>query len=244
MLPPQPCIRLDRASFAWPDGTPVFADLTLALGPGRTGLVGANGTGKSTLLRLIAGELRPTAGSVDVDGVLGYLPQTLPLGAGQTVAGILGVASTLAALRAIEGGDAGTASFAAVGDDWDIEERMAAVIDRLGLGEVGPERNVATLSGGQRMALGLAALLLREPDILVLDEPTNNLDLASVRQLEGALAAYRGGLVVASHDRAFLGEIGITCWLRLEPGRGPVTTDRAGALGEVGRREGEGNQAR
>ncbi|CAA9540058.1 MAG: Bis-ABC ATPase SCO6720 [uncultured Thermomicrobiales bacterium] len=224
MLRPQPVIRLDRASFAWPDGTPVFADLTLALGPGRTGLVGANGTGKSTLLRLIAGELRPTSGTVDVEGVLGYLPQTLPLAAGQTVAGILGVASTLAALRAIEGGDAGAAYFAAVGDDWDIEERMAAVLDRLGLGEVGPERTVATLSGGQTMALGLAALLLREPDILVLDEPTNNLDLVARERLYGVVAGWRGCLLVAGHDRDLLGrmdriaELGADGQLRLYGG--------------------------
>ncbi|MBA3416330.1 MAG: ATP-binding cassette domain-containing protein, partial [Chloroflexia bacterium] len=100
MLRPQFGIRLTQATFAWPDGTPVFTDLSLALGLGRTGLVGANGAGKSTLLRLIVGELRPTAGSVEVEGVLGYLPQTLPLAADQTVAGILGVAETLAALRA------------------------------------------------------------------------------------------------------------------------------------------------
>ncbi|HYO29957.1 MAG TPA: ABC-F family ATP-binding cassette domain-containing protein [Thermomicrobiales bacterium] len=204
MSHPTPGIRLTRTSFAWPDGTPVFADLSLALGPGRTGLVGPNGAGKSTLLRLIVGEMAPTTGSVDLDGVLGYLPQTLPLAAEQTVAGILGVAETLVAMRAIEGGDANPEHFAVVGDDWDVEERMAAVLTRLGLRDVGPERTVATLSGGQVMTIGLAALLLREPDVLVLDEPTNNLDLDARRRLYDLVAGWRGCLLVAGHDRDLL----------------------------------------
>ena len=224
MLRSQLGIRLTLASFAWPDGTTVFTDLALALGLGRTGLVGANGAGKSTLLRLIAGELRPTAGAVAVEGVLGYLPQTLSLAADQTVAGILGVAETLAALRAIEDGDSDAAHFAAVGDDWDIEERLAAVLARLGLSGIEPKRTVATLSGGQTMALGLAALLLREPDVLVLDEPTNNLDLEARERLYALVAGWRGCLLVAGHDRDLLGrmdrivEVGADRQLRLYGG--------------------------
>ncbi|QYN25507.1 ATP-binding cassette domain-containing protein [Amycolatopsis sp. DSM 110486] len=76
-------------SFSWTDGTPVFEDLSFTLGPGRTGLVAPNGAGKSTLLKLIAGELHPLAGSVTTDGVLGYLPQTLPLAGEPTVAEVL-----------------------------------------------------------------------------------------------------------------------------------------------------------
>lgn len=65
-------------SFSWPDDTPVFSALSFSVGSGRTGLVAPNGSGKSTLLKLLAGELRPGAGSVTVDGTLGYLPQSLP----------------------------------------------------------------------------------------------------------------------------------------------------------------------
>jgi ATPase subunit of ABC transporter with duplicated ATPase domains len=104
-------------------------------GKGRTGLVAPNGAGKSTLLRLIAGELRPRAGFVAVAGVLGYLPQSLPLTGELTVAEVLGVAAVLDALAAIESGDPSEEHFATIGDDWDVEERTRAQLDRLGLGD-------------------------------------------------------------------------------------------------------------
>ena len=129
-------IVCSNLSFSWPDDTPVFEDLSFTVGGGRTGLVAPNGAGKSTLLRLIAGELRPSGGSVTVDGVLGYLPQNLPLAGDLTVAEVLGVAAGIAALHAIEAGDAGEEHFATIGDDWDIEERTRAELDRLGLGDV------------------------------------------------------------------------------------------------------------
>src|SRR5258708_5123943 len=93
-------------SFSWPDDTPVFQNLSFTVGGGRTGLVAPNGAGKSTLLKLIAGELRPGGGSVSVDGVLGYLPQSLPLAGDLTVAEVLGVAEVIRALDAVESGDA------------------------------------------------------------------------------------------------------------------------------------------
>src|ERR1700722_6272997 len=92
-------------SFSWPDDTPVFQDLSFAVGEGRTGLVAPNGAGKSTLLKLIAGEYRPARGSVAVSGVLGYLPQTLPLDGDLTVAEVLGISEVISALNAIESGD-------------------------------------------------------------------------------------------------------------------------------------------
>src|SRR5690349_24628761 len=87
-------------SFSWPDDTPVFDDLTVSVPAGRNGLVAANGTGKTTLLRLIAGDLTPTGGTITVGGVLGYLPQHLPFAQDQTVAQVLGVDRTIAALHA------------------------------------------------------------------------------------------------------------------------------------------------
>ncbi|MFE3445974.1 ABC-F family ATP-binding cassette domain-containing protein [Nocardia sp. NPDC059180] len=191
-------------TFTWPDDTPVFRDLSFSVPGGRTGLVAPNGAGKSTLLRLIAGDLRPVGGSVSVDGVLGYLPQTLPLTGDLTVAEILGIAPILASLDAVESGDTGEEHFTTIGTDWDIEERTRAQLNRLGLGDIPFTRRLHTLSGGQIVSLGLAAQLLRRPDVLLLDEPTNNLDLAARRKLYDVLGDWNGCLLLVSHDRALL----------------------------------------
>ena len=190
--------------FAWPDGTSVLEDLHLTIGPGRTGLVGLNGAGKSTLLKLIAGELTPTEGSVRTTGEVGHLPQTVHLDTALRVDEALGVAATRAALRAIEDGDASEENFAAVGDDWDVEERSRAALDQLGLEHIGLDRTIGEVSGGEAVLLRLAALLLSRPEILLLDEPTNNLDLAARRRLYDAVGSWNGVLVVVSHDRDLL----------------------------------------
>ncbi|MEU4693601.1 ABC-F family ATP-binding cassette domain-containing protein [Actinoplanes sp. NPDC023714] len=194
-------------SFSWPDDTPVFQDLSFSVPAGRTGLVAANGAGKSTLLKLIAGELRPSSGSVSVRGVLGYLPQHLPFVSGQTVAEVLGVDGVLAALHAIEAGDASEEHFATIGNDWDVEERSRAELDRLGLGDVTLDRLLGTLSGGQVVSLGLAAQLLKRPDVLLLDEPTNNLDREARERLVAVLRSWGGCLLLVSHDRELLDEV-------------------------------------
>ncbi|MFM9592107.1 ABC-F family ATP-binding cassette domain-containing protein [Streptomyces scabiei] len=191
-------------SFAWPDGTPVLDDLQIAFGPGRTGLVGVNGSGKSTLLKLIAGELVPTDGAVRVAGEIGYLPQNVTLDTGLRVDEALGIAAARAALHAIESGDVAEEHFAAVGDDWDVEERALATLGQLGLGHVDLDRTIGEVSGGESVLLRLAALLLRRPDVLLLDEPTNNLDLFARRRLYEAVASWSGVMVVVSHDRELL----------------------------------------
>ncbi|WP_055716002.1 ABC-F family ATP-binding cassette domain-containing protein [Streptomyces torulosus] len=191
-------------SFAWPDGTPVFEDLQIAFGPGRTGLVGVNGSGKSTLLKLIAGELTPTDGTVRVAGEIGYLPQNVTLDTALRVDEALGIAATRAALHAIEAGDVADEHFAAVGDDWDVEERALATLGQLGLGHIDLDRTIGEISGGESVLLRLAALLLRRPDVLLLDEPTNNLDLYARRRLYDAVSAWSGVMIVVSHDRELL----------------------------------------
>ncbi|WP_216589261.1 ABC-F family ATP-binding cassette domain-containing protein [Streptomyces brasiliscabiei] len=191
-------------SFAWPDGTPVFDDLQIAFGPGRTGLVGVNGSGKSTLLKLIAGELTPSEGTVRAIGEVGYLPQNVTLDTGLKVDQALGIAAARTALHAIEAGDVAEEHFAAVGDDWDVEERALATLGQLGLGHVDLDRTIGEVSGGESVLLRLAALLLRRPDVLLLDEPTNNLDLYARRRLYDAVESWSGVMVVVSHDRELL----------------------------------------
>ncbi|WP_396454823.1 ABC-F family ATP-binding cassette domain-containing protein [Actinomadura sp.] len=194
-------------SFAWPDGTVVLDGLDAAFGTGRTGLIGVNGSGKSTLLKIIAGEVRPASGTVAVEGEVGHLPQNLVLDGAATVADLLGIGAARAALHAIERGEATEENFAAVGDDWDVEERARAELGRLGLDHVGLDRTVPTLSGGEAVMVGLAAQFLARPDVLLLDEPTNNLDLDARRRLYDAVESWTGVLVVVSHDRELLDRV-------------------------------------
>ncbi|WP_254878888.1 ABC-F family ATP-binding cassette domain-containing protein [Streptomyces sp. NA04227] len=192
-----------RLSFAWPDGTPVFEDLSTAFAPGRTGLIGLNGAGKSTLLRLITGALQPSSGTVGTRGEVGYLPQNLTLETGLRVDRALGIDRTRAALHAIEAGDVREEHFTTVGDDWDVEERATAMLEQLGLpGSL--DGTVGELSGGESVLLRLAALLLRRPEVLLLDEPTNNLDLYARRRLYRAVESWPGVMVLVSHDRELL----------------------------------------
>ncbi|WP_406463295.1 ATP-binding cassette domain-containing protein [Streptomyces sp. NBC_00111] len=202
---PAASLSCSSLSFRWPDGTEVFDGLSLSVGRGRTGLVGTNGSGKSTLLRLLAGQLKPSAGSVTVGGHLAHLPQNLTLDTGLRVEDALGIAERRTALRAIEAGDVAERHFETVGDDWDVEERALATLGSLGLGDVGLDRTVGQLSGGETVLLRLAALLLERPDVLLLDEPTNNLDVFARRRLYEAVESWRSGvLVVVSHDRDLL----------------------------------------
>ncbi|MGW5117989.1 ribosomal protection-like ABC-F family protein [Streptomyces noursei] len=193
-----------QLTFNWPDDTPVFDGLSFTVGAGRTGLVAPNGSGKSTLLKLIAGELRPAAGSLSVHGTIGYLPQTLPLTGEPTVAEVLGIDAVIRAIDAVESGDVSEEHFTTIGDDWDVEERTRAQLDRLGLAHLALDRTLGTLSGGQVVRLGLAAQLLKRPDVLLLDEPTNNLDLEARHKLYDVLSDWNGSLLLVSHDRALL----------------------------------------
>lgn len=199
-----PSITCFDLAFAWPDGTPVVSGLSFTLGRGRFGLVAPNGAGKSTLLRLIARDLVPARGVVRVYGALAWLPQHLSIDADATVADALGVAHVLDALRALGSGGDEAARLAVIGDDWDIETRTAALLDRLHLGYVATERPLHAVSGGEAMRLGLAARLLRRPDVLLLDEPSNNLDAVARDALYRVIDDWRGTLLVASHDRALL----------------------------------------
>jgi len=192
-----------HASFVLPDGRTLLRDLTFSLGPGRHGIVGDNGSGKTALLRLLAGDLSPTTGTVEARGRLAHLRQTRAP-ASASVADLIGVGPVLAALRRIEDGSVDPADYDAVGDDWDLPERLHAWLDRTGLGHVGLDRPASSVSGGEATLLGLVGLLLQRPDVLLLDEPTNDLDADGRARLTEIVDEFSGTLVLVSHDRALL----------------------------------------
>ncbi|MDN5893975.1 MAG: ATP-binding cassette domain-containing protein [Nocardioides sp.] len=197
-------LRFTHVTFAWPDGSVVLDGLDLLVPFGRSGLVGLNGAGKSTLLALAAGTLSPASGSVAVDGTVGVLRQDLTARTGERVDDHLGVRRIRDAIRAIEGGSVDQADYDTVGEDWDIEERAAAELDRLGLPVDVLDRRLGEISGGEVVQLGLARLLLRRPDVLLLDEPTNNLDATARHRLYDVVESWRGTLLVVTHDRDLL----------------------------------------
>ncbi|MEV0052212.1 ABC-F family ATP-binding cassette domain-containing protein [Saccharopolyspora shandongensis] len=219
----------------------VLDGVSLTAAPGRRiGLIGENGAGKSTLLRVLAGVDRPDRGSVQRPPDLGYLRQEMPFRPASTVAGVLDDALSdarddLAEIDRLSG------LLAAAPDDddllaeyaesleraqrheaWDADRRAEMVLTGLGLGSVAQDRTLASLSGGQRGRLALAALVVRRPSALLLDEPTNHLDDDAAAFLEEQLRSLPGTVVLASHDRAFLDAV-CTDLIDLDPAvDGPV----------------------
>jgi ATPase subunit of ABC transporter with duplicated ATPase domains len=209
----------------------LFEGLDLTVAPGDVvGVVGANGAGKSTLLRILAGDLEPLEGTVSVapaDAFVGWLPQEHERIPGETVAGYVARrAGCTEATQAMEAAAAALAdpghspadvdpadAYSAALDHWlatgaaDLDERLPAVLADLGLDTdaVRPESTPMTaLSGGQAARVGLAALVLSRFDVVLLDEPTNDLDLDGLARLEDFVRDLRSGVVLVSHDREFL----------------------------------------
>lgn len=207
----------------------LFDDLDLTVAPGDVvGVVGVNGAGKSTLLRLLAGIDEPLAGTVSLapaDAFVGWLPQEHERVAGETVAGYIGrrtgcADATREMDRAAEAlGDPAAPVDAAdvysvALDRWlasgaaDLDERLPVTLADLGLtlsdDGLSGDSLMTSLSGGQAARVGLAALLLSRFDVVLLDEPTNDLDLDGLARLEEFVRGLRGGVVLVSHDREFL----------------------------------------
>ncbi|GAA0869776.1 ABC-F family ATP-binding cassette domain-containing protein [Brevundimonas basaltis] len=195
-------VTLDRVAARTPDGHTLFFDLSLAFGRERTGLIGRNGVGKTTLLRLVTGLADPAEGVVSRAGKVGWLEQRREPRTGETVLDLLGVGPAMAVVRRVLAGE-GAADDLAVAD-WTLDDRIQAALADVGLPGLDLDRPAATLSGGEQTRARLAALLLQAPDLLVLDEPTNHLDKAGRDAVADLLARWKGGAVVVSHDRALL----------------------------------------
>ncbi|MCP8883713.1 ATP-binding cassette domain-containing protein [Devosia sp. XJ19-1] len=196
-----PSVTLSRLTYSGPSGQTLFSNLDLSFGTGRTGLVGRNGVGKTTLLRLITGELAPTAGTISVSGRIGVLRQQVQPGPAETIADLFDLRAGLALLERATAGRATADEIAEA--DWTLESRLDAALDALAL-DVGPETLLMSLSGGQRTRAALAALVFGAPDLILLDEPTNNLDAEGREAVTQLLAGWRGAAIVISHDRDLL----------------------------------------
>ena len=195
-------ITLAGLGYRTPDGRELLSDLNLAFGRERTGLVGRNGVGKSTLIHLMLGELTPSQGALSRTGRIGVLRQSLAPAPGAAITDLLGVREGLERLTRIEQGLGSEDDLALA--DWTLGDRLAAALADVGLAGLDPARPAGGLSGGEATRAALAGLLIAQPDLLLLDEPTNNLDLAARGLVAGVLANWHGGAVVVSHDRGLL----------------------------------------
>ncbi|WP_292092843.1 ABC-F family ATP-binding cassette domain-containing protein [Brevundimonas sp.] len=195
-------MTLSSVAARTPDGHTLFDNLSLAFGRERTGLVGRNGVGKTTLLRLIEGLTAPAEGTVTRAGRLGVLAQRHEPAPGETVADTLGVVDALAIQARILAGGGSEADMAEA--DWTLDARMDEALGQTGLAGLPCERLTASLSGGEQTRLRLAALLMARPELLILDEPTNNLDAGARQIVAKVLGGWKGGAVVVSHDRSLL----------------------------------------
>lgn len=240
----------------------LFEGLDVTVAPGDViGVVGANGSGKSTLLRILAGDLEPLEGAVSVaptDAFVGWLPQEHERVPGETVAAYIARRTgCAAATRAMDAAAAALADddrsaadvYAQALDHWlatgaaDLDERLPAVLADLGLDSEAVQSEstpMTALSGGQAARVGLAALMLSRFDIVLLDEPTNDLDLDGLARLESFVRDLRGGVVLVSHDREFLAR-SVTRVLELDLAQNTTTVFGGGYESyleerEVGRR--------
>jgi len=232
-------LKVSNLSKRFPDG-PVLDGVTFILNAGeRVGLVGPNGSGKSTLLKIIVGTLRPDSGAVTLgqSDRVGYLAQYPEDALHLTVDEALTTADAAldAARREMDAAVADLARTDLSDDEhekvmaryasaierfescggYEFEHRAEEVRDGLGLAEIGLERVVSTLSGGQKTRLALARLLLTAPTILLLDEPTNYLDLPALLWLERFVAESQQAAIIVSHDRRFLDQT-VTSILELD----------------------------
>ncbi|MEA5121058.1 MAG: ABC-F family ATP-binding cassette domain-containing protein [Propionibacterium sp.] len=251
-------LRVDGVSLAFADRR-VLTDVSFVVSANeRVGIIGENGSGKSTLLRIIAGLLPPDSGAVTVNATAGLTPsigllhQDAPFTPGDSIAqalesavaparDVLAAMDRHAAQMAADPDDQDAAArYAQTLDDaerleaWDVDARIAAMLAGLGLDDLPTDRLTSEISGGQRARLSLAWLLLSAPDVLLLDEPTNHLDDHATAYLRSILLAWRGPVLFASHDRAFLDET-VTSLIDLDPApvphavAGPLTADGPGS---------------
>ena len=220
-------ITLDHISYAHPSQPPLFVDLSAVFSAPLTGLIGDNGAGKTTLFRLIHGDINPSQGTISTPPHIAYLPQDLGLSGHQHLADIFGITKILQALDALESGEYSPSLYDTIGDAWDIEERTLVALAEHGFGpaltttDTQARRNLlmrplSTFSGGQTVTAALTALLYSDPEFILLDEPTNNLDSSAKNRLYTALETLTCPALIISHDRDLLEHVNVIAELHAD----------------------------
>jgi ATPase subunit of ABC transporter with duplicated ATPase domains len=207
-------ISLQNISYLLPNRDLLFENIHLSLSKlDKIALIGNNGSGKSTLLKLIAGELSPSQGQIQVIGKPYYIPQIFGQFNHLTIAQALGIESKLKALREILDGKATEENFNQLNDDWTVEERCQEAMAYWQLDQLDLEQKLATLSGGQKTKVFLAGIGIHQPELVLLDEPSNHLDTSSRELLYEFVRTTPRALLIVSHDRQLLQLVDTICEL-------------------------------
>lgn len=177
----------------------------------KIGLIGNNGVGKSTLLKIIAQKIMPDDGQINTDTEPYYVPQIFGQFNHLTIAQALQIEDKRNALKAIINGDASEENFNKLNDDWTIEERCRQALQYWQLSDLDLSQTMKTLSGGQKTKVFLAGISIHQPELVLLDEPTNHLDLSGKQLLYGFAQSTKSALLIVSHDRKLLNLLGPIC---------------------------------
>ncbi|QES88423.1 ribosomal protection-like ABC-F family protein [Rhizosphaericola mali] len=198
-------LYLQNVSYTFPNKHLLFSGLNLSIKKGeKIALVGNNGVGKSTLLQLITRQIIPSEGQIFCNAKLYTVPQHFGQLNDLSIEDALQISSKLKALHAILDGDASVENYDALADDWDIEHRVLEALQDWHLPELDLTKKLSSLSGGQKTKLFLAGIKIHQPDLVIMDEPSNHLDSTSREQLYQYISHTNQTLIVVSHDRTLL----------------------------------------
>lgn len=197
-------ISIHHLYFTLPDGTQLFRDLNADFGCIRTGIVGSNGVGKSTLLKLIMNEFSPQSGIISGAANRSLFHQNHTQFDDFTISSVLGFSEKIEALKRIYSGIGTENDYDLLDNDWDAETRFSLLLQNAGLNYLSADRKIKTLSGGEKARILCLAQIEKSPDFLLLDEPTNHLDDESKSVFYSLISHWKKGLIVVSHDRKLL----------------------------------------
>lgn len=194
-------IIVNSLSYIHPDGEILFNDINFSITTAdKVSLVGRNGIGKSTMLRIITGNLKQSSGEIISSDKPYYIPQHLGEFDDLSVAEVLDISAKIEALHSILGGDVSLSNFDIIGDDWNIEERIKLALKYWNLENLDLSKKMASLSGGEKTKIFLSGILIHDPKIILLDEPSNHLDIESRILLYDFIKKSKSTILVVSHD--------------------------------------------